>query len=540
MNADLVLRNGKFYTLDPARPRAEAVAIMGGRVAAVGTDADAEAWTRPGTQVIDLGGRLALPGLIDSHVHFLVYALRRHQVSLDGVSDWDEVLRRIRAGVERVQPGEWVLGWGWNQFKWGDGRLPGRVDLDDLAPDHPVALTRTDGHAWWVNSLALELAQVTAQTPDPPNSRIERDAHGEPTGILLEGNAIDLIRRHIPEPDRATVDRVMRETMAAANRLGLTGIHDQRFDGESSAWFHGFQRLRHGGELTLRVHANIAKDRLADAVRLGVESGFGDDRLWIGHLKLFADGTMGSRTALMFEPFEGEPDNRGVAVTPADEIWQIATQASVAGIPLSIHAIGDRAVSDVLDVFTELQHHASAQSGPTSQAIPHRIEHVQLIRPADLPRLAQLGVVASVQPVHILDDWHVADRVWGPRARYAYAFRSLLDHGTQLAFGSDAPVASLNPLLGIQAAVTRQGRDGEPADGWYPQERLTVAEAIHGYTVGPARLAGKDDRQGSISPGKWADLVVLARNLFEIPPDEIAATEVALTVFDGQVVYQAM
>jgi predicted amidohydrolase YtcJ len=526
--------------LDPARPWAEAVAVVGGRIVAVGGNADADALTGPATRVIDLAGRLALPGLIDSHVHFLVYALRCRWVSLVGVADWGEVQRRVRAAVERTRPGEWVLGWGWNQFLWGDGRLPTRADLDDLAPDHPVALTRIDGHALWVNSLALKLAHVTAQTPNPPNSRIERDAHGEPTGILLEGNAITLVGRHIPEPDQATVERVMRETMAEANRLGLTGIHDQRFDGESPASFRAFQALRRSGELTLRVHANVAKDKLADAARLGIESGFGDDRLWIGHLKLFADGSMGSRTALMFEPFEGEPDNRGVVVTPADEVWQLAGQAGAAGIPLAIHAIGDRAVSDVLDVFTKLQHHASAHSGPAGKAIPHRIEHVQVIRPADLPRLAQLGVVASMQPVHILDDWRVADKVWGKRARYAYAFRSLLDHGTLLAFGSDAPVAPLNPLLGIQAAVIRQGLDGEPTGGWYPQERLTVAEAIHGYTLGPARLADRADRQGSLSPGKWADLVVLERDLFEIPPDEIAATEVVLTVFDGQVVYQAM
>jgi hypothetical protein len=340
----------------------------------------------------------------------------------------------------------------------------------------------------------------------------------------------------------------LKEAIAEAHRLGLTGIHDQRVQREGRRTFRLFQALRRQGELNLRVHMNIAIEHLAEAAALGLQPGFGDERLWIGHLKAFADGTMGSRTAWMLEPFEGEPANYGLAVIPVEVLWELASQAQRAGFPLSVHAIGDRAVREVLDVLSELPSTepvsdrlspavSSPSQGEVGRGLPHRIEHVQLIHPDDLPRLAQAGIVASVQPVHLLTDWPTADKVWGQRARYAYAFRSLLNHATRLAFGSDAPVAPLNPMLGIHAAVTRQDKHYQPPAGWYPEERLSVAEAIHGYTIGPAYLAGKQQVQGSIRPGKWADMIVLSQNLFEIPTEEIGGTTVNLTVFDGQVVY---
>jgi hypothetical protein len=274
---------------------------------------------------------------------------------------------------------------------------------------------------------------------------------------------------------------------------------------------------------------------------LGLQPGFGDDRLWLGHVKVFADGTMGSRTARMIEPFEHEPANRGITITSSKALWQLAEQAQRAGFSLSIHAIGDLAVREVLDVLSELPPQpsdpVSALGQPASP--PHRIEHVQLIHPDDLPRLNQYKIVASVQPVHLCTDWPTADRVWGRRARYAYAFRSLLDQGAKLALGSDAPVAPLNPLLGINAAVTRLDQAGQPHGGWYPAERISVAEAVYGYTMGPAFLAGKEQLQGSLTPGKWADLIMLSQNIFEIPAETILATTVDLTIFDGQVVYRS-
>ena len=528
----------------PARSWAQAVACAGGRIVAVGTDDQVMALAGPRTQVIDAGGRLVLPGLIDAHVHFLRYAISRRYVDLHGVVDLAEVRRRVREAVRRAAPGEWVVGLGWEHDLWSIGGFPTRELLDDIAPHNPVALYRMDMHTLWVNSRALELAGITRETPDPPESRIERDASGEPTGILREWSAVRLVQRCIPEPDEETRLRYLREAIAEAHRLGLTGIHDQRVEDEGGESFRAFQILRSSGELKLRVHANVTVRFLPQVEALGLLPGFGDDRLWLGHVKLFADGTLGSRTALMLKPFEGESENRGIAVTPADEMWEIAARAARAGFPLSIHAIGDQAVRNVMDVLSEFREPAKNPPGSPSLGDPishrHRIEHLQLIHPADLERLPGMGVVASMQPVHIFTDWRVADRVWGRRARYAYAFRSLLDRGARLAFGSDAPVASLNPMLGIYAAVTRQDEHGAPEGGWYPQERLSVAEAVHAYTLGAAYAAGKEHLQGSITPGKWADLIVLARNIFEIPPPEIREVEVDVTIFAGEVVYERL
>ena len=530
---DLLLTNARVYTVDPAQPWAEAVACRDGRIVAVGRAADLETLAGPATRRIDCGGRLVLPGLTDAHVHTLAYAIRRRQVSLFGLTDLAAVRQRLAAAVAAAAPGEWVLGWGWDSNRWDE--QPTAALLDAIAPAHPVALARMDMHTWWVNSRTLAIAGVTAETPDPPDSAIGRDAAGRPNGLFSEWNAIALIERHAPQPDTAALANWLAETVAEANRLGLTGVHDQRVEREGAESLRLFQALRREGRLTLRVHANVAADYLAEAAALGVQSGFGDDTLWLGHVKAFADGAMGSRTAAMLAPYEGEPDNSGIVVTSSDKLWSIIVAAGQAGFPMSVHAIGDRAVREVLDVMGEW---AAAREAAARLPMPQRIEHVQLIHPDDLGRLAEHGIVASAQPVHLQSDWRTADRVWGARARTTYAFRALLDRGTALAFGSDAPVAPLNPLLGIHAAVTRQDEAGQPAGGWYPAERLSVAEAIAGYTLGPARLSGKADRLGSITPGKYADLVVLSHDLFAIEPAAIPEASVWLTVFDGRVVYE--
>ncbi len=530
---DLLLINARIYTVDPAQPWAEAVACRAGRIVAAGRAADLDALAGPATRRIDCGGRLVLPGLTDAHVHTLAYAIRRRQVSLFGLTNLEAVRERLAAAVAAAAPGEWLLGWGWDSNRWD--APPTAALLDAIAPAHPVALARMDMHTWWVNSRALAIAGVTGETPDPPDSAIGRDAAGRPTGLFSEWNAIALIERHLPRPDAAVLAGWLAEAVAEANRLGLTGLHDQRVEREGAESLRLFQALRRDGRLTLRVHANVAADTVAEAAALGIQSGFGDDNLWLGHVKAFADGAMGSRTAAMLAPYENEPGNSGIVVTSADKLWQTIVAAGEAGFPMSVHAIGDRAVREVLDVMGEW---ATTRGATARLPMPQRIEHVQLIHPDDLGRPAAHGIVASVQPVHLQSDWRTADRVWGARARTAYAFRSLLDRGTALAFGSDAPVAPLNPLLGIHAAVTRQDETGQPAGGWYPAERLTVAEAIEGYTLGPARLSGKADRLGSITPGKYADLVVLSDNLFAIEPAAIAEAKVWLTVFDGRVVYE--
>jgi hypothetical protein len=550
MTANLIIHNARIYTVDAAAPWVSAVACAGGRIMAVGSDDEILNLAGPDTERFDAGGRLVLPGLTDSHVHFLQYAIRRHEVNLFGVRDFEEVRRRVQQAVEQAAPGRWVQGWGWDENLWDVE--PTRTHLDDIAPHTPVVLRRLDMHSCWVNGAALKRAGVSRETPDPPESRLERDAAGEPTGILREWNAMRLVESHIPRPTAAELRPWLQEAIGVAHQLGLTGIHDQRVQREGRQSFRLYQALNRAGELKLRVHMNIAAEHLPEVATLGLQPGFGNDRLWIGHVKAFADGSLGSRTAHMIEPFEGEPDNYGLVVTPADTLWELAQQADKAGYAFSVHAIGDMAVRQVIDVLSEFQPAAqdqvkhvtvvsSAQSqvaDPAPDRLPHRIEHVQVIHPTDLPRLSRHGLVASVQPVHICFDWRPANKNWGQRARYAYAFRSLLDHGTHLAFGSDAPVAPLDPLLGIYAAVTRQDEQGQPAGGWYPEERISMAETIHAYTMGPARLAGKQSHQGSLSPGKWADMIVLSQNIFDIPPEAILETKVALTIFDGDVVHR--
>jgi predicted amidohydrolase YtcJ len=530
MNPNLTISNAKIFTANPAQPWAEALACAGGKIIAVGSSAEIRAMAGPATRQINAGGRLVLPGLIDAHVHFLQVAQRRHQVSLFGVRNFAEVRRRVQEAVASAQPGLWVQGWGWDENLWDIA--PTATLLDELAPNVPVVLARLDMHTWWVNSAVLKLAGITRDTADPPESKIERDASGRPTGLLREWNAIELVQKHIPRPSPVVLRQWLLEAIDYAHSLGLTGIHDQRVEREGRQSLRLWQSLRQADELKLRVHMNIAADFLPEVATLGLQPGFGDDRLWLGHAKAFADGTMGSQTALMLTPFEGSTDNIGLAVTPATELTDLAEQARRAGFSLSVHAIGDRAVREVAHVMSEFPPDAAAGH------LPHRIEHVQIINPNDLTTLAQHGIFASMQPVHLHADWRTADKVWGSRARYTYAFHSLLEQGTPLAFGSDAPVAPLDPLLGIHAALTRQDPDGLPAAGWYPQERIDLKTVLHAYTTGPATLAGKTAQQGALAPGKWADLIVLRDNLFEIEPAAVKDSCVDLTVFNGDVVFE--
>lgn len=530
-DVDLIITNGRVYTVDANQPWAEALACRDGRLLALGSNADIQSLAGPETKKQDAGGRLILPGLIDAHVHFLQYAIRRQQVPLFGIADFREVQEKVAAACYQAQPGEWIIGWGWDENLW-DVQPHARY-LDAVAPDNPVVLARMDMHTWWVNSRAMQQAHLSRETVDPPDCVVERDQEGRPTGLLREWNAIDLVEPYLPQPDDETLLSWLRAALAEAHQLGLTGFHDQRVEKEGKQSLSLFQRLRQTGLLQHRVHANIAADYIGEAATLGLRSGFGGDLLWLGHMKAFADGSMGSQTALLLQPYTNEPDNRGVCVTGKDELWEIARSSAEAGFSVSVHAIGDKAVRDMLDVLSELE---SVKVG-ADLALPQRIEHVQLIHPDDLARLAQLHVVASMQPVHLQTDWDVADRVWGERARYTYAFRSLLEHGTRIAFGSDAPVAPLNPMLGIHAAVNRKDRAGKPDTAWHPAERLTVSEAVHGYTVEPAYLSGRLARFGSLTPGKWADFIVLSQDIFAEPVETLAETQVEHTFFAGELVY---
>jgi predicted amidohydrolase YtcJ len=532
---DLVLYNGKLLTQDPSFPRATALALRDRRILAVGDDAGMRALAGRRAQLLDLGGRRVLPGLTDSHFHFYNWALGRSGVALADTASLVEVRERVRRALQGAAPGQWILGQGWNQDAWPDPRLPSRADLDDLAPDNPVILWRTDLHLAWANSRALQVAGIAADTPDPRLGVIERDESGQPSGILRE-LAINLVQQAVPPPTAEEAAEAMRRAMADLHRLGLTGVHDMRIMGgeDGPPAFRAWQRLRAEEAISLRVWMMLPGERLEEAIALGLRTGFGDDYLRVGGIKLFADGATGPRTAWMLEPFADA--GTGLPLTPMPEIAATVAQAHQAGISTAVHAIGDRAVREVLAAFDEA---LPRQEGHGRPLAPHRIEHVQHSRPDDLRRLAPLGLVASVQPIHATDDIATIEKSCGERARWAYAFRDLLDAGTALTLGSDCPVASPNPFWGIHAAVTRQRRDGTPGGGWYPGQRLTAAEAVWGYTMGPAQASGQAARQGSLTPGKLADLIVLERDIFAIPAEEIPDTRVCLTVFDGQVVYRS-
>jgi len=519
----LVLYNGVVHTMDPVRPRAQAVAIANGRILAVGTDEEVRSVAGPKVETLDLRRRPVIPGLADAHIHFFSFALGLSRPNLDGAGSLAEVLERLRPAIAATPPGRWILGAGWNHEAWDVPRFPSRHDLDALVPHHPVALRRKDGHSVWVNSRALELAGITPGTPDPPGGVIDRDESGQPTGILRE-SAMELIYAHIPPPDAAEYNRALTLGIARAHSVGLTSIHDM----EGSEAFACFQEAHAQGRLTLRVTMQIPAEGLEHALALGLRTGFGDAILRLGAVKFFADGSLGSQTAWMLEPYQGQADNYGLATMPPAELARAVGKAIGGGLACAIHAIGDRANREVLDIFTQM---------PRNPHLRHRLEHVQLLHPADLPRLARLGIVASMQPIHATSDRYMADRHWGVRARYAYAWRSLLAAGTVLAFGSDCPVETLDPLRGIYAAVTRKRAEEPQVPSWYPEECLSVEEAVRAYTWGAAYAAGQEAWLGSITPGKVADMVVLSQDIFCLPPEALLETRVDYTIFAGQVVY---
>ena len=528
MQADVVLYNGDVHTMDAATPRARAIAIAGNRVLAVGSDAEIRALLAPGGRAVDLLGRTVVPGFTDAHLHFMSYGLSLKQIDLAQVPTLEEALARVAARAATTPAGQWLLGRGWDHSLWEGGAFPTRGDLDRVAPEHPVFLRRKCGHAGWANSRALELAGVTAGTPDPPGGAIDRHpATGQPTGILRE-RAMGLMFRLFEEPLMDEAVEAIKAGMTNAHELGLVGIHTM----EGAAAFRGFQQLRAAGELKLRVLMQIPEDNLDAAIQAGLQTGFGDERLRIGGVKMFADGALGAHTAYMIAPFDDEPDNYGIPVVTAEHLREVVSKASRAGIAAFVHAIGDRANREVLDAME-----ASREAGHGLH-LRHRIEHSQILHPDDIPRLARLGVIASMQPIHATQDMLLANALWGARCAGAYAWRSLLDTGAVLAFGSDSPVEDLSVVKGIHAAVTRRRADGSPGpEGWYPEQCLTVAEAVYAYTAGAAYASGEEAIKGTLSPGKLADLVVLSQDIFTVDPMAILETEVLATMFDGEFVY---
>jgi predicted amidohydrolase YtcJ len=523
----ILLVNGNVYTLDPDMPRAEAIAISGRWISAVGTNEEVMALTDAQSRVIDLQGKTVLPGFIDSHVHFLSYALQMDRIDLTGAKSKDEVVAEVREAANREDGEGWILGRGWDCNRWEDERFPCREDLDAVAPDTPVALTCKDGHTLWVNTVALKKASIDRFTPDPQGGKIEKNPDtDEPTGILRE-KAKNLLQEAIPEPTRERTLTLVLKAVKRANQLGLTGLHDC----EGKVAFDIFQRLKERGHLSLRIYMMIPQENLDAAITLGVHTGFGDDMLRIGPVKIFADGALGSCTAAMHEAYASNPDNFGFMVTGQEEMAKTVYSALSNGLDVAVHAIGDRANQTVLRAYETVV----KQGSFTDRLL--RIEHAQHMTLEDIHKFAELGIVASMQPTHIALDMDIADTQLGSRSVRAYRLRTLSQAGVDLAFGSDCPVVDLNPLLGIYTAVTRSKPDGSPRGGWYPEERMPVLAAIEAFTLGAAKASGESRLKGSIASGKYADIIVLSKNIVKEPSAQILETQVIMTMFNGRFVH---
>lgn len=540
-----LLFNAQIYSLNPEQPIASAIAIDHGRVLAMGSDQAilnkfGGNQTGPASPLTyNMGGRAIIPGLTDAHIHLQQYALGLQKIDCE-TSSRAECLERVAERSRNTPRGEWILGHGWNQNDWPEG-FGTAADLDSVAPEHPVYLTAKSLHAAWVNSAALHLAGISAQTADPPGGRLQRSASQLPNGILFE-SAMSLVSQVIPEPNLDQIVEAIHAAQPRLWRMGLTGVHD--FDRQPC--FSALQVLHQRGELGLRVVKSIPIEALPHAVELGLRSGFGDDFLRIGSVKAFADGALGPRTAAMLQPYTGEPDNRGILMLDAEELFERGRLAVENGLSLAVHAIGDRANHEVLSAYAQLRKlerqlktSGNKTWGEDSKSpLRHRIEHVQIIHPEDAPRLAALSVIASMQPIHATSDFPAADRYWGERAVHSYAWRTLLDFDTQMAYGSDAPVDSPNPFWGLHAAVTRRREDGSPGpDGWYPAQRLSLNEALNGYTIGAAYAAGTENRLGRLAPGYLADLVVLDQDPFSCEADQIRHIQPQATMVGGEWVY---
>lgn len=526
-----LLYNAYIYTQDPLHPAESAIVIDRERIVAVG-EANVLLPQYPNAEKQDMEGRVILPGLTDAHLHLKNYALGLQKVDCE-TDTRAECLRRVEERARTARPGEWILGHGWNQNVWG--AWPTASELDAIAPNNPVYLTAKSLHAAWANTAALKLASVTAQTADPQNGQIQRDARGHATGILLE-TAMEVVGNLVPDPTIPEIADAMEKAQSILWKMGLTGVHD--FDRRDS--FMALQQLHAAGRLKLRVLKNLPVELLDQAYELGLRAGFGDDWLRIGSIKVFMDGALGPHTAAMFQPYIGEEENRGILNMDGEELFEYGRKAAQVGLGLTVHAIGDRANHEVLDAYEQLRRYEIENRLP---ALRHRIEHVQIIHRDDAARLGQLNVIASMQPIHATSDMLMADALWGERSRLAYAMKTQLQQGARLALGSDAPVESPNPFLGLHAAVTRRRADGSPsAEGWYPAEKLTMAEAWEGFTLGPAYAANMEHRLGRLAPGYLADLIVLdaSQNPFTCDPDDLLTMQSSATMVGGEWVYTSL
>jgi predicted amidohydrolase YtcJ len=537
--ADLVLVNAKIYTVDNARPVTSALAVRGGRVIFVGSDLEARTLANGATNVIDLHGATVVPGFVDAHAHLLGLGDLLRRVNLGGSTSYDEVVERVKAWAAKdAKPGEWIEGRGWDQNRWTSKEFPTHDALSRAFPNNPVVLERVDGHAYLVNAKAMELAGVSSSTMDPEGGRIIRLASGAPTGVLID-NAQNLIDRAIPVPTRAVIRKAILAAVAECNRLGLTGVHDAGVEPDT---IRIYEELAKAGNYNLRNYVMLADPgepgsptAIRNAyLRRGPQSALYDGHLWVRAIKLYADGALGSRGAALLAPYADEPTNSGLLRSRPEHIRTWAEVGLRRGFQVNVHAIGDRGNRIVLDAFE-----SALRTVPTADH-RFRIEHAQILSPEDIPRFAKLGVIPSMQPTHQTSDMRwVETRVGPQRIRGAYAWRSLLNTGVVIPSGTDFPVEEVNPLLTFHAAVTRQDPANSPAGGWYPEQKMTREEALQSMTIWPAYAGFQESMLGSLTPGKYADFVILDRDIMHVPDTEILGTRVVSTWIGGKRVYEA-
>jgi hypothetical protein len=529
--ADLIISNAKIWTGVRAHPTAQAVAVIGDRIVAIGSNSDVEILRGTATKTIDAGGKLLVPGFNDAHVHFVDGGSQLDSVQLNDVTNTNEFVRRIAEQAKKTPKGEWIKGGDWDETKWNPPNLPTKELIDGVTPDNPVFLSRYDGHSALANSHALHLAGITSQTPDPAGGAIVRDAQRNPTGDLKDA-AMDLVFKVIPPLTHEQRLRAVRRALEYAASLGVTSVQHMNPDYADIA---AYAELLQNDELTTRIYAAPLIDQVDDQVKIGIRHAFGGPYLRIGAVKAFADGSLGSRTAYFFEPYSDEPGNHGLlgeGMQPLSLMRDRMMKADAAGLQICTHAIGDQAISTILDLYTDV---VRAHHGMERRL---RIEHAQHMAAKDFARFAQLDVIASVQPYQAIDDGRWAESYIGhDRASRTYAFRTFLNHGVHLAFGTDWDVAPLNPLLTIYAAVTRATLDGKNPNGWFPEQKLTVPEAVEAYTNGSAYAEFQDKDKGSIMPGKLADMVLLSDDIFTIDPVKIRDVKVLKTIVGGRVVW---
>jgi predicted amidohydrolase YtcJ len=529
--ADLIVTNARIYTADDARPRVEALAVRGGRIAFIGSAREAEALRGPATRVVDAGGETVIPGMVDAHAHFAGLAETLRSVDLTGTRSQAEAVARVVARAKTLPPGTWIQGRGWDQNAWGDTRFPTHDPLSAAVPGHPVYLTRVDGHAAWVNAAAMQRAGLTRAARDPDGGRILRDAAGAPTGVLID-RAQGLVTRVIPEPTRAETRQGLTDAMAVMHRWGLTGMHDA---GASRALIELYDEMAGAGALPLRLYVMIGDDSaaLAHYFAKGPVAGAHDGHLWVRAVKLYADGAMGSRGAALLEPYSDDPNNLGLLLSAPAHIRDVAARGLAAGFQVNTHAIGDRGNRVVLDAYEQ-----ALAARPTADH-RFRVEHAQVLHSDDLPRFAQLGVIPSMQASHQTSDMYWVGKRLGPtRTLGAYAWRSLLESGVVIPNGSDFPVEAVNPLISFHAAIARQDARDWPAGGWLPEQRMTREEALKSMTLWPAYAGFQEEELGSLSVGKRADFVILDRDIMRVPAELVLGTRVRSTWLGGREVYR--